>query len=143
MRRILMLGGSEIVPRKQEWPELLAAYVDASRSTPFAYGKHDCCLWAAGWIVEATGDDPAAHWRGYASEAEAQAIIDAAGGLRGLVSLPERATTRLAQRGDVVLAEHEGRQLFGVVIGGGWYAAPGLRRLEFRPMTEALVAFEV
>jgi hypothetical protein len=125
-----MLGGSEIVPRKQEWPELLAAYVDASRSTPFAYGKHDCCLWAAGWIVEATGDDP-------------EAIIDAAGGLRGLVSLPERATPRLAQRGDVVLAEHEGRQLFGVVIGGGWYAAPGLRGLEFRPMSEALVAFEV
>ena len=129
--------------RRNDWPERLAAFVDARRRAAFRWGTNDCCIFAADWVLEATGVDPAAHWRGYASEAEAQAIIDAAGGLRGLVSLPERATTRLAQRGDVVLAEHEGRQLFGVVIGGGWYAAPGLRGLEFRPMSEALVAFEV
>lgn len=129
--------------RRADWPERLAAFVDARRRVAFRWGVNDCALFAADWVLEATGDDPAATWRGYASEAEAQSIIDAAGGMRGLVSLPERATTGLAQRGDVVLAEHEGRQLFGVVVGGGRYAAPGLRGIEFRPMSEALIAFEV
>lgn len=129
--------------RHADWPERLAAFVDVRRRAAFRWGVNDCALFAADWVLEATGDDPAATWRGYASEAEAQSIIDMAGGMRGLVSLPERATTGLAQRGDVVLAEHGGRQLFGVVVGGGWYAAPGLRGIEFRPMPEVLVAFEV
>lgn len=128
--------------RRNDWPERLAAFIDAHRRAAFRWGTNDCCIVAADWVLEATGDDPAAQWRGYASEAEAQVIIEQAGGMRGLVSLPERATPRLAQRGDVVLAEHEGQQVFGVVV-GDMYAAPGARRLEFRPMSEALVAFEV
>lgn len=128
--------------RRNDWPERLAAFIDARRRRVFRYGSDDCALVAADWVLEATGVDPAAQWRGYASEDEARAIIDQAGGMRGLVSLPERATPRLAQRGDVVLAEHEGQQVFGVVV-GDMYAAPGARRLEFRPMSEALVAFEV
>lgn len=128
--------------RHADWPERLAAFIDAHRRAAFRWGENDCALFAADWVLEATGVDPAAQWRGYASEAEAQAIIDAAGGMRSLVSLPERATTGLAQRGDVVLAEHEGQQVFGVVV-GDMYAAPGARRLEFRPMSEVLVAFEV
>lgn len=128
--------------RRNDWPERLAEYIESRRRRVFRYGSDDCALFAADWVFEATGVDPAATWRGYASEEEAQAIIEQAGGMRGLVSLPERATPRLAQRGDVVLAEHEGQQVFGVVV-GDMYAAPGARRLEFRPMTEALVAFEV
>lgn len=128
--------------RRNDWPERLAAFIDARRRVAFRWGTNDCCIVAADWVLEATGVDPAATWRGYASEAEAQAIIERAGGMRELVSLPERATPRLAQRGDVVLAEHEGQQVFGVVV-GDMYAAPGARRLEFRPMSEALVAFEV
>lgn len=129
--------------RRNDWPERLAEFVDAHRRVAFRWGENDCALFAADWVLEATGEDPAATWRGYASESEAQALIDAAGGMRGLVSLQERATTLLAQRGDVVLAEHEGQQVFGVVVGGGWYAAPGVRGLEFRPMSEVLAAFEV
>lgn len=127
---------------RNDLDERLSAFIDAHRRVAFRYGSHDCALVAADWVLEATGVDPAAQWRGYASEDEARAIIDQAGGMRGLVSLPERATPRLAQRGDVVLAEHEGQQVFGVVV-GDMYAAPGARRLEFRPMSEALVAFEV
>ena len=127
---------------RNDLDERLSAFIDAHRRAAFRWGENDCARFAADWVLEATGDDPAATWRGYASEAEAQSIIDAAGGMRGLVSLPERATPRLAQRGDVVLAEHEGQQVFGVVV-GDMYAAPGARRLEFRPMAEALVAFEV
>lgn len=129
--------------RRYDWPELLADFIDSRRRKAFRWGENDCALCAADWVLECTGVDPAAHWRGYASEAEAQAIIDAAGGLRELVSLPERATPRLAQRGDVVLAGHEGRQLFGIVIGGGMYAAPGDRGLEFPPLSEVVTAFEV
>lgn len=129
--------------RRDDWPERLAAFVDARRRAAFRWGVNDCAMFAADWVLEATGVDHAGRLRWYTSEEEAQAIIDGAGGMRELVSLPERATPRLAQRGDVVLAEHEGQQLFGVVIGGGRYVAPGLRGLEPRPMSEVLVAFEV
>lgn len=129
--------------RRNDWPERLADFVDARRRAAFRWGVNDCALVAADWVREATGADPAAQWRGYVSEAEAQAIIKQAGGMRALVSLPQRPTPAFAQRGDVVLAAHEGRELFGVVVGGGSYAAPGARRLEFRPMSEALIAFEV
>ena len=129
--------------RHNDWPERLAAFIDERRRVAFRWGESDCALFAADWVCEATGADPAAQWRGYASEAEAQAIIEQAGGMRALVSLPQRPAPAFAQRGDVVLAEHEGRELFGVVVGGGSYAAPGARGLEFRPMSEVLIAFEV
>lgn len=129
--------------RSVDWPERLAAFVEARRRAPFVWGENDCALFAADWVREATGVDHAEAWRGYATEVEARAIIDTAGGMDRLVPLPARPVLS-AQRGDVVLAEQDdGRQTFGVVIGGGMYACPGPRGLVFRPIAEAFAAFEV
>lgn len=57
-------------------PAALAAIIEAHRETPFAWGVHDCCLWAATAVQVQTGEDPAARLRGtYATEAEAVALI--------------------------------------------------------------------
>ena len=93
--------------RLHEWPELLNAYVAAHRATPFEWGVHDCCRFAAGAIQAITGTDPMAQFS-YTTEAEARALIESAGGIEALVTsvlgdpLPSVAQ---AQRGDVLLAD--------------------------------------
>ena len=36
--------------RLEDWPERLAAYVDAHRDTPFRWGQNDCATFAAGAV---------------------------------------------------------------------------------------------
>lgn len=127
--------------RYPDWPERLAAYLSARRRMPFAWGTNDCAIFAADCVLDLTGTDPAARWRGYETEEAAREIVDAAGGMRALVALTERPIA-FAQRGDVVLAAPDGRETFGVCV-GDLYAAPGLTRIVYRSMSEALAAFEV
>lgn len=50
--------------RCEDWHARLAAYVFDAGRTPFAYGSHDCALFAAGAVEAMTGTDLAAGWRG-------------------------------------------------------------------------------
>lgn len=127
--------------RLPDWPERLADLLAERKRTPFAWGSHDCALFAADAVNAITGDDPAKNFRGYDDEREALRIIHGAGGMRGLVDLPEKPIG-FAQRGDVVLALVDGRETFGVCIGGE-YAAPGADGLVFRQMAEVVAVFEV
>lgn len=101
-----------------DWPQRLAAYLTAHADKPFLWGTHDCALFIAGAVRAQTGRDIAADYRGY---------DDAEGALRslcrvlrlkpsvGMAALLSAAmdrelagrhdTPRLAQRGDVVLAD--------------------------------------
>lgn len=124
-----------------DWPERLAEFLRSRRRAPFQWGVNDCALFAADAAHAITGADPAAEYRGYSDEVEALRLIKAAGGMRALVALPEKPVA-FAQRGDGVLALIDGRETFGVCV-GAQYAAPGAGRLVFRPMTEAVAAFEV
>lgn len=130
--------------RFPDWPKRLADHVESMRDKPFAYGSNDCALFAAGAIEAITGDDLASDLRGrYTTALGAKRRINAAGGMRALASdLPEKPVG-MAQRGDVVLAMSEGQETFGVVVGGGYWCAPGPDGLVFRPMDEAVAAFEV
>ena len=65
--------------RLDGWYTSLANYVEIVRRTPFAYGEHDCALFAAGAVRAMTGDDPAADLRGSYSTL--------AGGMRKLKKL--------------------------------------------------------
>lgn len=128
--------------RRSDWPEALASFVQARMRRPFAWGGQDCCMTAADWVLLATGEDPAAEYRGkYTDEAAALTLIDEAGGLMAMITLPDKPIN-LAQRGDVVLARVDGRESLGIVDVGGWWG-PGARGLVFRPMTDAVIAFEV
>lgn len=74
--------------------------------TPWAYGRHDCCLWLADWVLEQRGIDPAADLRGRYSTARGCArILKRAGGVAKIVgrcaTIAGLAPTTDPQPGDV------------------------------------------
>lgn len=124
--------------RRRDWPERLAAFVGARRRMPFAWGVNDCWMNAADWVLEATGVDHAASYRGtYTTEIGALRLVAEAGSMRALCPLPSKPKG-FAQRGDLVLACMEGRETAGIVNGDGTYLAPGPDGLVARPMSEVL-----
>ena len=50
--------------RLEDWPERLAAFVEARRAMPFRWGQNDCALFAADAVAAVTGVDLAERWRG-------------------------------------------------------------------------------
>lgn len=112
-----------MMPRHQDWPVRLHRFIEGRRERPFSVGGNDCLLFCADWILEATGVDPAAEWRGTYDEP-----IGALRQLRrfGARTLEEAATQALgdplpapafAQRGDIVSVESEGEVALGICIG--------------------------
>lgn len=93
------------------WELRLAEAIEAARDQPFRWGVHDCAIWAFDLRRDLTGgDDVAALWRGrYRTARGAHRVmrrlgwssLEAAG--RDLLGEP-LASVRLAQRGDLVLA---------------------------------------
>ncbi|HEY1723953.1 MAG TPA: hypothetical protein VGF89_00915 [Steroidobacteraceae bacterium] len=94
--------------RFPDWPQRLDAAIEVARSLPFAYGTHDCCLFAADVVLAVTGEDHAAQLRGtYTSEQDAQALLEQLGGLEAFVrsKLGEPIHVAMAGRGDIMLAD--------------------------------------
>ena len=91
--------------RCNNWPDLLAAYIERKRHEAFAWGSNDCCLFAADWVQIATGRDIAAQWRGqYATALSAHRALNRGGGIERLVDQAggTKIATALARRGDLV-----------------------------------------
>lgn len=66
--------------RLYNWETRLASYLARVSREGFAWGRHDCALFAAGGVEAVTGVDPAAAWRGrYGSLAEGLRLIREAG----------------------------------------------------------------
>ena len=66
---------------------LLAQFLTAAGGAGFRWGKRDCMLFVADWAKVLTGEDPGADWRGVcATEAEAMAVVDEAGGMLPLLA---------------------------------------------------------
>ena len=65
----------------------LAEFLSAAGRKGFAWGRCDCMLFVADWAMHFTGRDPGAPWRGVcATEAEAMAVVDEAGGMLPLLA---------------------------------------------------------
>jgi len=102
--------------RCDNWPNLLAQFIEQRRDQPFAWGVNDCCTFAADWVQLCTGVDYAQAWRGrYVSGLGAVRVLDEAGGVEALVDALglHRVAPQLAGRGDIV-AQQAGR---GVTLG--------------------------
>ena len=116
------------IRRKSQWRPALAAYIDECRSTPFAWGSHDCALFAAGAVEAMTGADLARGLRGkYRDARSATRVIKKAGfgSLGDLVAarLPEVAPG-LADRGDLaIIRDDDGMAALAVVVGAEVVAA--------------------
>ncbi|WP_417726172.1 DUF6950 family protein [Roseovarius sp.] len=122
---------------------LLRQFLDARRGTAFRPGLLDCALFAADWIVELTGVDPAADWRGrYRTIEEGRALLAADGfasPAEVLASmLVEGAGWMQAQTGDVAVLIEAGEEAMGVVGGGHIHALRPLRGLGVVPINRAV-----
>jgi hypothetical protein len=122
--------------RKPDWEARLAAYLEPLRARAFAWGRHDCCTFAAGAVMAMTGVDPMPEFRGRYSTAigSARALRylgrgDLAATLDGKF---EAVAPALAQRGDIVMSSG----LLGICWGGFLFAVgregdrEGLVRIE-------------
>jgi hypothetical protein len=134
--------------RFPDWPQRLAATLEAARTRTFSYGGFDCALFAADCVKAISGVDYAANLRGYRTQTEAYRIIAAHGGLEELLTslLGAPIHTAFAQRGDVVLAEIPVVEQEGLSVGvclGAFCAFPAGVGLTQHPRTVAKVAWRI
>ena len=141
------------VPRLPDAAEALARLLALRERAPFAWGTHDCCLWAADAVLAQVGVDAAAGLRGrYRSGLQAQRVIVAAGG--SLQAIAQAAlgeplrSPMLACAGDVGLvmgpvAGEDGARAALAVCLGLWWALPAAHGLALQPLQSATVAWRV
>lgn len=111
-----------LLTRREDWPERLAAAVDAARGKPYVLGENDCWRLACAVIEALTGEDFWPRFAGYKTKRQALAII-----ARIAPSFGEAVTVTLgvpqsvvfaARRGDLLLfRDDRGEYHLGVVLG--------------------------
>jgi hypothetical protein len=130
-------------PRRDNWTGHLNAYLEARRSMPFAWGVHDCCMFAAEGVQAVVVMDHASGFRGrYKTSRGAANILRR---FRGdVANIPpamglERIPVGLASRGDVVCHPFDGRNALGLCCGlqSAFAAANGLVFVETLACTAA------
>ena len=97
---------------------LLITYAAEAGARPFRPGRHDCALFAAGWVKLATGRDLARGWRSrYRSLKRGETLLQEAGFADHVAlaadHLPE-IMPAFAQVGDLAVLEDNA---FGIVAG--------------------------
>lgn len=134
--------------RLPDWPEHLAAYLAEQRPHRFEWGTHDCATFAAGAVAAITGGPEfRAPWF---DAADAVRMLRTFRGLAHAVdlALPRLQSPALAQRGDVVLAQHpvadgRARRQFLAVADGPRCWVPSVTGLQSVPMALAVQAWGV
>lgn len=73
--------------RHRDWHVLLDDFFRSRAETPFAWGTHDCCLFAADGVMAMTGADPCPRGlRGYATRRGADFRLARYGGVAGVAA---------------------------------------------------------
>jgi hypothetical protein len=134
--------------RHPDWMKRLMAFVTARPQPDFAYGRHDCALFAAGAVLAMTGTDFAAPYRGR--------YTTLTGGLRVLrrdgfadhvalaaAHLPECHPSQLLPGDLAVLPAPDDQRALGVVQGAAVYLLDPAGRIAMRPLAEAVQGFRV
>jgi hypothetical protein len=140
------------VRRLNNWPALLAQFIEENRREPFAWGTRDCCLFASNGVRAITGLDPAAKtFRGkYRDLAGAMRLVRKHGGVEAIAAkqccrlgFPELPAVALARRGDVVLIDTPNAgPAMGICL-GAQAAFAGPHELTFVPLGECRRAWRV
>jgi len=123
--------------------EALHAYAASHMRTPFAWGEHDCVLFAAGAVQAQTGLDRLAGYRGrWTSARGAARVLASLGGLQAAVdSVLTPIAPAMAQRGDVAgWLDQDGRLQLAIVEGDA-VMGPGLAGLERLPRSVMIRAW--
>jgi len=118
------------VRRPHDWPERLRTFLEARETAPFDWATHNCCLFAADWVRELTGIDPAAKYRDQVkTEEDAKALLAKKGGVLGLIKRTAKAhgweevPRHYAQRGDLILFDGPLGKTLGICTGPSFAAA--------------------
>ena len=111
--------------RLPDWQARLVAYLHAARLRPFAYGRHDCSLFAADCVAAMTGHDMAAPWRGrYTTLRGGIRVLRRAGFIDHIAltaSLFPEIPPLSAQPGDLAVVPTDEGPALGVVQGEAVY----------------------
>ena len=109
--------------RSDLWPHILSDHIASVHDTPFKWGSHDCCMFAADVVLAMTGEDYAVGFRGeYQSQRGSLSRIKTL----GYKGLEDVLTQRLGKplksvnflhRGDVVLFEGGNGLAAGICLG--------------------------
>lgn len=123
---------------------VLEAFLEQQLMRAFVWGKADCCLMLADWMVANGRDDPASLLRGtYDSEDGCHQVVEAAGGIVTLVGgcAASAGLIRVSEAvlGDVgVIGAHEARdRQWGAIFDGASWAvrwSNDILRLKARPL---------
>jgi hypothetical protein len=135
--------------RKENWPAVLADFIESRRGEPFAWGRQDCCMFAADAVVMMTGIDPAVEVRGrWDSALSAGRLLRSLGGVEEAVRAAcarcgfAELAPPLAGRGDIVLTDTAAGPAAGICL--GLHAAfPGPSGLTFVLLTDCRAAYRV
>jgi hypothetical protein len=110
----------------------LSRFINRAAVTPFAWGRFDCLLWLADWVIEQREVDPAGFLRGrYTTMLGAARIVRDGGGMVELVDRQtnlaglRRVGTGRPLRGDIAVVsmpgiggEHFGNAAGAILLGG-------------------------
>lgn len=113
--------------RFPDWPQRLSLALEQRRSTPFAWGRNDCAIFAADMIATITGRDFAIAFRGrYKTKAGSTKMLRAHGwsDLSDLADAHLRRRAGRPTRGDVVLYAGRHGAFLGIYWSGQVYG-PG------------------
>lgn len=137
-----------MITRRQNWPTLLAAYIEANRRRPFEWAKHDCGTFVSDWVRIACGYDPLAAVRGrYRSARGWERVrvnddyIDAADVMNRALG-GHMTNPNFAHRGDLAAFWGVHGSTLGIVL-GATVAAPGPLELAFVPRRLIYTAWSV
>lgn len=130
---------------------MLADFLSRAAAKGFAWGEHDCMLFAADWAHALSGTDPAADYRGtYSSAHGAKAILAREGGLGALMRkclapLGWEYDTGVTDGGEIVIVHaptatglhlvagvHAGSQRIALVTERGLVIAPAQIWMAYR-----------
>ena len=140
--------------RRSDWQGALDEFVRANEDQRFEYGKWDCCLFVCDAIIEMTGVDLAAAYRGkYSTRKGAlQAICEQLGtaSIQAVAAhtaaahhMPEVPVLR-AHRGDMVLIARKRDHSLGLVALNGRDVIVASKRGLWRlPLSRAVRAWHV
>jgi hypothetical protein len=130
-----------LLTRRNDWPERLAAVVDASMARPYKLGEWDCLRFACTAIEAMTGTDFWPRFAGYKTKRGAHKAMLSAGdtyaaAVGATLEVPEQSPL-LARRGDLVMyRDLLDEDCLGVCI-GGHVAVLAHDRLLRVPLTDA------
>lgn len=134
------------MPRRTDWLSRLNAYIAEAQGRHFEYSRHDCAIFAAEWIAQATGDDLAAPFRGkYSTLAEGMLAVRRAGYTGPFDLLRAHFTTipiSQAQVGDLAMLDTPNGPAIGIVQGPRIYFVSD-KGLQTVGLLDASVAFRI